>query len=717
MPRLLLVFPNLANVVSHELVRVLRRWGYETALAGYVNTTTLKTHDGTEIDPNSNTARNYLRQFDAVCVFDTARFDEMGSTPSDACSLWLQWNDDADPPVLFFGMHLHSGRSALDTRLPSDFPIVRWNPSDPNTYTLGETTTTDSSLHAFTSFLWVPARAGTPVRLTRENQRMFVLSFNTHNETLAPFPLVYLRLNLTAHNTLANTPFTYRGRTMPKGEIIAYPDYPESAYSGGRTFSADTIVAYRYAQHWILPNRMRTRLSLHPITLYAFWLPYALKHAGVVPNPSRPFPVYLECDHFLAINATGSYNYTTMLNLYADYYAWIADFCNARGTHLICGTYGSGTTHQQFAHPVDSEVNQNLDATARAAGERVLQLLRTNHHKATPVGIHDHRVFAGRGWGDNAIGSGTIRRHSASERYPLGKPNDVRRRTGRVVLKDAYRGSPPAGTLEVEIDGQVYYDIPTGASDEMTGTGDLSAPHSPRDYWLAKIVIERGEEYVVNQLGFPDAWCGSHRYTQTAAHSSGGLGYWRVLKEKGVRGIRHQDLPSEGAFQQRVPFSRVWNGLVLINPDGVEIGVPGPHYGLYHPSKDNWVRAASGTRHFDIDNDISTNWNTQYEAMACRAYQRVFTTMFTSWLGIACRLNAPVYHPPHILGMLSATEPLAPFDPARLCYIATVDGHNAPHWNMTKEMLELMDFVVQILPEFYRWGTVSDVMDRIEEEV
>jgi hypothetical protein len=67
--------------------------------------------------------------------------------------------------------------------------------------------------------------------------------------------------------------------------------------------------------------------------------------------------------------------------------------------------------------------------------------------------------------------------------------------------------------------------------------------------------------------------------------------------------------------------------------------------------------------------------------------------------------------------MLSATEPLAPFDPARLCYIATVDGHNAPHWNMTKEMLELMDFVVQILPEFYRWGTVSDVMDPIEEEV
>ncbi len=129
MPRLLLVFPNLANVVSHELVRVLRRWGYETALAGYVNTTTLKTHDGTEIDPNSNTARNYLRQFDAVCVFDTARFDEMGSTPSDACSLWLQWNDDADPPVLFFGMHLHSGRSALDTRLPSDFPIGAGTPA------------------------------------------------------------------------------------------------------------------------------------------------------------------------------------------------------------------------------------------------------------------------------------------------------------------------------------------------------------------------------------------------------------------------------------------------------------------------------------------------------------------------------------------------------------------------------------------------------------
>lgn len=43
-------------------------------------------------------------------------------------------------------------------------------------------------------------------------------------------------------------------------------------------------------------------------------------------------------------------------------------------------------------------------------------------------------------------------------------------------------------------------------------------------------------------------------------------------------------------------------------------------------------------------------------------------------------------------------------------------GANNPHFSFVKDLFEQMDAVIQILPAFYRWGTVSDVMDRIEEE-
>ncbi|BCW95431.1 MAG: hypothetical protein WHS44_00170 [Fimbriimonadales bacterium] len=713
MPNLLIVwrFPNATMPSPVPVSRMLHHWGYTTEVAYYQSETQLITRGAGTIAPDGTAARNYIRQFDAVLVFNVERFGSASASPGDAAAAWLGWNTDDDPPVLFFGMNLHASRTALNTRLPSDFPIIRWNPSDANTFYEAETAASTSP-HVLSSFWGVPCRGGTTVRLTRENLRLHTSSFVGY-EISGTNQLYFARLNPSAHASLQSTNITYRGRTMPKGELLAYPDYSESAHSGGRAFGTDAVAAYRYAQHYLLPNSLaNTRSWVDIQSLYSFWLPYGLKLAGVL--PSRPFPVYFETDHFMTIRPVG-YDATTLLTSYRAFWEWLADFTYSRGTHIICGTYGSNTTLGVRSHPIDSEVDATLNPAQRAIGEQVLQILRANHHRGLPVGIHDHAVFAGAGWGDNAIGTGTIYRHTATERWTRGKPNDVRRRAGRLVRKDAYTGTPPAGTLEVDIDGQTYYDIPTGAPEEMTGAGDLASPHRHRDYHLAKIVIERGEEYVVNQLGFPDAWCGQHRYTNTAGNSSGGMGYCLALKEKGVRGIRHEDSPTVGAFQQRVPISRMWNGVILPLARAIESS-GAPTGGLYHPSKSNWV-AFGGTNNFNINSDISTNWDTQYAAMAWRAYQRIMTTALTGWLGASIRLEAPYCHPPNIVAMLSPTNPNADFDPAIQSYIGIADGVPSPHFNYLRELMLQMDAVIGILPEFYRWGTVTDVMDRIEAGV
>ncbi|CUU36921.1 MAG: hypothetical protein K6U12_13395 [Armatimonadetes bacterium] len=704
MPKLLIVWTNPASNYTPpaSVLRMLQRWGYETELAYYQSTTQLHTKGAGTIVPDSATARDYLRQFDAVLVFNHVRFGSTGNSPNDGTATWLNWNTDADPPVLFFGMHLHASRSALNTRLPSDFPLVRWNPSDPNTFYEAETGVS-SGTSVLTAQWNVACRGGTPVRLLRENRRVYTTSFWAH-ETSGTIQIYFARLDLAKHAALASTNFPYRGQTMPKGEILAVPDYPESAYSGGRSFGNDAIVAYRYAQHYLLPISGSDTRNLRSIAaLYTFWLPYGLKCAGVLPR--RPFPVYWEIDHFMQIYNTPGTLTERLQNLRA-LWDWLIDFANTRNTHIICGTVGSYWTSGTYSTAEESEVAQVLSESERQIAQQILQKIRMNHARATPVCIHDHVVMGSEGWG-NATYNATIGRHAATDRWTLGKPNDVRRRTGRVVLKEAYSGTPPAGTLEVVMDGRVYYDIPLGVSEEMTGTGDLSAPHRTADYHLAKIVIERGESYVVDGLGFPDAFCGIHRYANAAANSTGGQGYWRVLREKGVRGIRaHEASARRGSDAQRVPASRVWNGLVL--PIERQLEIPGSDAGgFYHGTLTSVVRPT-----FTIANDLTTNWGTQYEAMAWRGYQRVLTTAVNAWLGCAVHYEAPYQHPPYWASMVNPADPLASFDPARF----SLYGANNPHFSFVKDLFEQMDAVIQILPAFYRWGTVSDVMDRIEEE-
>jgi hypothetical protein len=80
--------------------------------------------------------------------------------------------------------------------------------------------------------------------------------------------------------------------------------------------------------------------------------------------------------------------------------------------------------------------------------------------------------------------------------YPLAAPNDVPVAHGQMVRKGHI--PPPANAVEIEIDGEVYYDIaPT-----MSGSAEVVS-YTPRSLHAARILVERNRAEM-HALGFAD---------------------------------------------------------------------------------------------------------------------------------------------------------------------------------------------------------------------
>jgi hypothetical protein len=58
---------------------------------------------------------------------------------------------------------------------------------------------------------------------------------------------------------------------------------------------------------------------------------------------------------------------------------------------------------------------------------------------------------------------------------------------------------------------------------------------------------------------------------------------------------------------------------------------------------------------------------------------------------------------------VSLADPVAPFEGW-----SRLGPYNTPHYNHAVELLENMDAVVRLLPEYLYWGTITDVMDHRE---
>jgi hypothetical protein len=131
-PKVCLVMRDFVNF-NRAWLQVLRNLGIDYTLCVASSTSasaTIQTPQGV-FAANSTDLRNYFRQFDAVIVCDNTN-NLSAAEYINYSVFWLSWNDPEDPAFLFFNPHFSAAitDSGYNSNFPSDFPIVRPDPSD-----------------------------------------------------------------------------------------------------------------------------------------------------------------------------------------------------------------------------------------------------------------------------------------------------------------------------------------------------------------------------------------------------------------------------------------------------------------------------------------------------------------------------------------------------------------------------------------------------------
>jgi len=704
-PKVCLVLNNFGTF-NRAWTQILRNLGIDYTLCtttGFTASVNIQTPQGV-FSPSSPDLRNYFRQFDAVILCDN-RGDITNSSLINYSVFWLSWNAPEDPAFLFFNPHFSAAipDSVYNSNFPSDFPIVRPNPSD-IAGTLYPADGGSPSSSSPLSVTGVGAR-GACVLFVAENIRVHVQTIcSTHTNNI-PY---YWKLDTAKHSTLASTTYTHRvARNGRAGEILAVPAPPISS-EDTETYPNDCVVAYRYRNCFWLPHAMyRGQLAVNiwdaEVSAFVFWLLYGLQAAGV--RPRYKLPVQLETDHPLQAQSTGApFNHaiTTQMGILEASWDWMRDFARRKNTAIVNGLV-VGTKYRATSAPYHWHLLYSTSRTQaeRDAAMRVHQILVAGHREGTtPCGVHDHTIGSGNGYWSAAVSANFVR-HSGL-RY--GAPNDVPIERGRCCVAPHVLPAGVAGadaqTVRVGDTELVEWDIPTSG----TGTTfDL-----PMDnIHAARIIIESEIEEML-ALGFPDGYCGGHKYTNTAGNNSGGECYWQALKEFGFRGVRSAPECNAPYRTKCVVPNRYWNGFHLVPPRNLDNVGDSYSLGLYYPDAPA-ERHAVGTYRLDHSGNISANWTTQPVA-AWRAYRRVLCQLTSRWLSTtAVALGGAYFHPIHCLMPVSPSRVLDRFDGWNIPNAA-----NQPHYNHAVEMLENMDAVVRLLPDYLYWGTITDVMDHRE---
>jgi hypothetical protein len=537
-----------------------------------------------------------------------------------------------------------------------------------------------------------------------ENIRAHVMTICSAHTDNIPY---YWKLDTAKHSALANAAYTHRvARNGRAGEILAVPAPPTSS-EDTETYPSDCVVAYRYRNIFWLPHAMNRRQDVaNESNPYLFWLLYGLQLAGV--RPRYRLPVQIETDHPLqAFGPSAPFNHaiTTQIGILEASWDWMRDFARRKNTAIVNGLL-VGTKYR----PTSSTYHWSLlystsrTQTERDAAMRVHQILVAGHREGTtPCGVHDHTISNTRGYWGVEVNSGFVR-HSGMRH---GVPNDVPIARGKCCVAPHVLPAGVAGadaqTVQVGDTELVEWDTPTSG----TGTTfDL-----PMDnIHAARIIIESEIEEML-ALGFPDGYCGGHKYTNTAFNNSGGECYWQALKEFGFRGVRSASACNANLNTKRVAPNRYWNGFHLVKEEPLDIyrsTVASFSWGLFHPSAPS---GGDAVQHYGLDHssDISSGWTTN-PALAWRAYRRVLCQVLGRWLAAtAVTLGGAYFHPISCLMPAAPNRVLDRFDGWNI-----LNAANQPHYNHAVELLENMDAVVRLLPEYLYWGTITDVMDHRE---
>jgi hypothetical protein len=122
---------------------------------------------------------------------------------------------------------------------------------------------------------------------------------------------------------------------------------------------------------------------------------------------------------------------------------------------------------------------------------------------------------------------------------------------------------PPVSAVEIEIDGEVYYDIaPT-----MSGSAEVVG-YTPRSLHAARILVERNRAEM-HALGFADGGVGgADRFHIAAGGHYGSPAVMQALYESGVRIVRSSIPAASFENTQTTPFVPirgvwVWGSITL----------------------------------------------------------------------------------------------------------------------------------------------------------
>jgi hypothetical protein len=704
MPKVCLILRDFGTF-NRAWTQILRNLGIDYTLCIATNTNTsatIQTPQGV-FSPSSPDLRGYFRQFDAVILCDNT--NNLAATSFINYSVfWLSWNAPEDPAFLFFNPHFSAAitESAYNSNFPSDFPIVRPNPSN----IAGTLYAADggSAMSYTPLFITTVGGRGACILFVAENIRAHVMTIcNTHTDNI-PY---YWKLDTAKHSALANAAYTHRvARNGRAGEILAVPASPTSS-EDTETYPSDCVVAYRYRNIFWLPHAMHRRQdAASERNPYLFWLLYGLQLAGV--RPRYKLPVQLETDHPLEAQSTSvpfSHSITTQMGILAASWDYMRDFARRKNTAIVNGVL-VGTKHRRPTATFHWHLLYSTSRTQeeRNAAMRVHQILVAGHREGTtPCGVHDHTIGNNDGYWAAATSANFVRHNGM--RY--GAPNDVPIARGRCCVAPHVLPAGVAGadaqTVQVGDTELVEWDIPT------SGTGTTF--NLPMDnIHAARIIIESEIEEML-ALGFPDGYCAGHKYTNTARNNSGGECYWQALKEFGFRGVRSASACNTNLNTKRVAPNRYWNGFHLVQEMTLDIySAPSTSYswGLFHPSAPS---GGDAVRYMNLDHssDISSGWTTN-PALAWRAYRRVLCQLTGRWLATtAVTLGGVFFHPIACLMSAAPSRVLDRFDGWNI-----LNAANQPHYNHAVELLENMDAVVRLLPEYLYWGTITDVMDHRE---
>jgi hypothetical protein len=632
------------------------------------------------------------------------------------------WNAPEDPPVFSFGYNFNT-RASLS--LPSDFPIIRAD------------TTNDTTI-ANTMWRWETGiyqtvsgfrtRIGTRVRLLRENLSVYTRSVNYYwgNECAA----YLVNIDQLGSNS----------------ELLAIPDFPDQARLPSPPLNTQPAFAVRYKNHYFLPhlhnlnavnpiNRVSSRTDFRFLSFPIFWALYALKLAGIA--AARKIPLVMEFDHpvewfaaprdYVMAGQSNKIPIYEQVRRYLLLTQWLLDFAKPRGLQFIWSGR-NGRRYPQTAsdnhwwtmlyNTVDSPYESGFGNIGRGYAQAQLKILQANPD-VFAMGIHDHTSPPNPGGGLNngRYATITIYRHS-DPGYRFAAPNPIPTQTGnRVINRRVLPKDWAPGTND--------FLFPRGRAtfvDVNNASVTTAQNYTGRDgtYWAASVFLERNRAEMA-ALGLPHHGGDNVRYTNNARDTHGGEGYWDAWVEQGFRGFRVVlgDVSFGNVHVSGNPHRLRYRGLQFVPSVVTDFTVPAA--GFYHNSvsysdtafgfwrlEDSTARELSGASNQWMSD---ANWRREKGVIAIR---RWLSAIVDVSLYSACCWQGTFYaHPCAAVAWVEAIEQaLADASP----FEGTAGNQ---YWNgrfiSVKEHLLALDAVVQVLSDYLKWGTITELLNLREE--